>query len=109
MSRIKGLESVMLLKSSNDDLYFRRICLPFSMKLSQILDQSSGFSHNSYFKDKRMIFPDYGFTSLPQIFIQLPLHTNYFCQKLVYKNSRKKKNLRKKFKNNAEARSPNTE
>ena len=82
------------------------------MKLSQMLDQSSGFSHNSYLKDKRMIFPDYGFTSLPQIFIQLPLHTHYFCQKLVYKNHKKKKNLRKikkKFKNNAEARSPNTE
>ena len=86
MSRIKGLESVMLLKSSNNDLYFRRICLPFSMKLSQILDQSSGFSHNSYFKGKRIILPDYGFTNLPPVFIQTSLHTHYFSQKLVYKN-----------------------
>ena len=102
----------MLLKDSNDDLFFRRICLHFSIKLSQILDQSSVFSQNSYFKDKRIIFPDYGFTTLPQIFIQLPSHTHYFCQKLVYKNHKKKKNLRKikkKFKNNAEARLPNPE
>ena len=93
----KGLESVMLLKDSDDDLFFRWICGHFSVKLGQILDQNSGFSHNSYFKDKRIIFSDYGLTTLSQIFIQLPLHTHFFCQKLVYKNHKKKKTLGEKL------------
>ena len=103
----------MLLKDLNDDLLFRRICLHFNVKLSQILDQSSGFSHDSYFKDKRVVFPDYGFTTLPQIFIQLLSHAHYFCQKLVHKNHKKKRKnfrkIKKKFKNNDETCWPNTE
>ena len=102
----KGLESAMLLKDLNDDLLFHRICLHFNMKLSQILDQSSGVSHDSYFKDKRVVFPNNGLTTLPQIFIQLLSHHTAFARSYFIRITQKRKTLRKikkKFENIDEA------
>ena len=95
----------MLLRDSNDYLF----ACTFGMELGQLLDQSSFFSHNFRVSNAGELFSLIKVSQFClKIFIELMLHTHFFCQKLVYMNLKTKKKHKKKLeKNHDEACSPN--